>query len=86
MYSFRSREPHLQESLFSDTDEFLETRTIGCSNGAAKLCECIERRVSLLAKTLSELFSEDEDPWALRQHQGNCCNNFIIRFCVVYKT
>jgi len=28
---------------------------------------------------LSELYSEDEDPWALRQHQGSCCNNFIIR-------
>lgn len=83
MYSFRSKEPHLQESLFSDTDEYLETRSIGCSDGIAELSKCIERRISLLAKMLSELFSDDEDLWALRQHQGNCCNNFIIRFCEV---
>lgn len=52
---------------------------MGCSDAAAELCVCIERRISLLASLLNELYSEDEDPWALRQHQGNCCNNFIIR-------
>uniref|UniRef100_A0A2S2PYU2 Conserved oligomeric Golgi complex subunit 1 n=1 Tax=Sipha flava TaxID=143950 RepID=A0A2S2PYU2_9HEMI len=72
-------EPYLQDSLFSDTDEYLETRSIGCSDKTAKLCECIEKRILSLANMLSELYSEDEDPWALRQHQGNCCNNFIIR-------
>lgn len=80
MYFFRPKEPHLQESLFSDTEECLQTRSIGCSDGTAKLCECVENRILLLVKMLSELFSEDEDPWALRQHQGDCCYNFIIRF------
>ncbi|XP_022171790.1 conserved oligomeric Golgi complex subunit 1 [Myzus persicae] len=72
-------EPHLQDSLFSDTDECFETRSIGCSDRTAALCACVERRISLLVDMLSELYSEDEDPWALRQHQGSCCNNFIIR-------
>ncbi|VVC36063.1 Hypothetical protein CINCED_3A013520 [Cinara cedri] len=75
----QSKEPYLQESLFSDTDECLETRSVGCSDETAKLCECVENRILLLVKMLSELISEDEDPWALRQHQGNCCYNFIMR-------
>lgn len=53
---------------------------MGCSDKTVELCECIEKRILSLANMLSELYSEDEDPWALRQHQGNCCNNFIIRF------
>lgn len=72
-------EPYLQDSLFSDTDECFETRSIGCSDRTAELCACIEKRISLLADMLSELYSKDEDPWSLRQHQGNCCKNFIIR-------
>lgn len=32
---------------------------------------------------LKDLFTEDEDVWDLRQHQGNCCNNFIIRFIFI---
>lgn len=31
---------------------------------------------------LSELYSEDEDPWDFKQHQGNCCNNFVTRFAM----
>lgn len=73
-------ELHLQDSLFSDTDDYLETRTIGCSDRTAELCACIEKRILLMSTMLNNLYTEDEDPWALRQHQGNCCNNFIIRF------
>jgi len=85
LHSFRPEEPYLQDSLFSDTDEFFETRSIGCSDRTAALCACVERRILLLADMLSELYSEDEDPWALRQHQGICCNNFIIRLMKLFK-
>lgn len=72
----------MQESLFSDEDKYLETRSIGCSDKTAELCACIEKRISLLVNMLIELYSEDEDPWALRKHQGTCCNLFIIRFTI----
>lgn len=76
---------HLQDSLFSDTDEYLETRTIGCSDRTAELCICVEKRIALLSTMLSDLYTEDDDPWALKQHQGNCCNDFIIRFIMFIK-
>ncbi|XP_050441293.1 uncharacterized protein LOC126846140 isoform X2 [Adelges cooleyi] len=70
-------ESPLRENLFSDTNEFLETRSIGCSDKTAELCTCLEQRISSLAKTLDEYYPEDEDPWALRHHQGHCCNGFV---------
>lgn len=73
----------MQESLFSDEDEYLETRSIGCSDKTAELCACIEKRISLLANMLNELYSEDEDPWGLRKHQGICCNQLLIRLCLI---
>lgn len=79
-YVFRPEEPPLQNDLFSDNGDYLGTRSICCSDKTAKLCACVEKRISLLANMLSELYFEDEDQWALRQHQGNCCNKFTIRF------
>jgi len=80
LQSSRPEESHLQESLFMDTDKSIETRSIGCSDRAAELCVCVEEKISSLSQMLSELYTEDEDPWALKQHQGNCCNNFITKF------
>ncbi|XP_050523632.1 conserved oligomeric Golgi complex subunit 1 isoform X2 [Daktulosphaira vitifoliae] len=76
-YLIKSEETPLRENIFFDTNEYIETRSIGCSDKSADLCKCFENRIFSLTNMLNKYYPEDEDPWEFHNHQGFCCNKLI---------